>query len=462
MTKITEGVKTLLGDPKKAILKLSIPMMVGMLGQSAYNLTDAIWVAGLGANALAAVGLFFPFLMLLMGLSNGIGVGGTSAISRRIGEKNKKDADNTAVHTFIIGITVCLFLSIVLLVSIERVFISMGANAAATSMAVAYAQVLSAGAIFIFFANIGNAVLRGEGDTKRAMYAILLSSGLNMILDPIFIYTLNLGVVGAAWATLISMIFVAVLFGYWIFVRRDTYVSITYRDFQASRSIAKEILGVGIPSSIAMLSMSLSVFLLNVVIIQVGGTDGVAVFTTGWRIVSLGILPLIGIATGVTAVTAAAYGAKNPEKISTAYMYSMKIGIIIELFVALLIFLFAPQITGVFTYAETAERLASEIVQFLRWTVFFYPTVPLGMLTSALFRGVNKGLNAMIVTIIRTVILQVMVAYICGVVLDLGLTGVWAGIVAGNIIAAVTITFPWGKITIGRFMKTLPPTPCPE
>ena len=105
-TRMTKGVQTLLGAPKKAILKLSIPMMIGMLVQTVYQIADGIWVAGLGPDALAAVGLFFPFFIILMALGGGIGVGGSAAVSRRIGEENKPSAEKTAIHTIIIGLLV--------------------------------------------------------------------------------------------------------------------------------------------------------------------------------------------------------------------------------------------------------------------------------------------------------------------------------------------------------------------
>lgn len=449
----TEGVKTLLGDPKRAITKLSWPMVVAMLAQTTYNLADGIWVSGLGADALAAVGLFFPFIMFLIALSNGLGVGGSAAISRRIGERDKVGADNTALHTLLIGMLVGLAFSLPFLPFLESIFTSMGATGRATAMAADYARVLFGGALFIFFSNIGNAILRGEGDTRRAMYALVFSAALNIVLDPLFIYTLDMGIAGAAWATLLSMVTAAALFFYWMFVTRDTYVSLHRRDFQPDRTIVREILGVGIPSSVAMLSMSLSVFLLNVIIIQAGGTDGVAVFTTGWRIVSFGTLPLMGIATGVTAVTAAAYGARDPEKLEQAFMYAVKIGIGIEVVAAAVIFVFAPQITILFTYSEEARFLAADITTFLRYTALFYPSVPLGMLTSALFRGINKGMNALIVTLVRTIVLQVFIAYVLGVALGYGLVGVWIGIVAGNILAGIALTFPWGRLTIRRFRQ---------
>jgi len=449
----TEGIKTLLGEPRKAIIKLSGPLVVAMLAQTTYNLADGIWVAGLGANALAAVGLFFPFIMLLIGLSSGLGIGGSAAISRRIGERDKTGADNTAIHTILLGLGLGLAVSLPFIPFLKPVFTSMGASGEATIMAVDYARILFFGAVFIFFANIGNAILRGEGDTKRAMYALVFSSVLNIVLDPIFIYTLDMGISGAAWATLVSMILAATLFFFWMFITRDTFVNLRRRDFQPNREILREILGVGIPSSVAMLSMSFSVFLLNIIIVQAGGTNGVAVFTTGWRIVSFGTLPLLGIAGGVTAGTAAAYGARDPDKLEIAFMYAVKIGIAIELVAGAVIFIFAPQITSVFTYSEEARVLAGDITTFLRYTALFYPSVPLGMLTSALFRGINQGMNALIVTLIRTVVLQVSIAYLLGITLGYGLEGVWGGIVAGNLIAGIAGTFPWGCLSLRRFRQ---------
>ena len=456
---ITEGVATLLGEPKRAILKLSTPMVIAMTAQTTYNLADGIWVAGLGTDALAAVGLFFPFIMFLIALSNGLGVGGSAAISRRIGRKDKAGADNTAVHTLILGLSIGLACSLPFIPFLDGIFASMGATGNAGAMATQYSRILFSGAIFIFFASIGNNILRGEGDAKRAMYALVLSSILNIVLDPIFIYVLDLGVAGAAWATLLSMATAASLIYYWIFVNRDTYLDITRRDFSPSRELTKEILNVGIPSSVAMLSMSFSIFLLNVIIIRAGGTDGVAVFTTGWRVVSLGTMPLLGIATGVTAVTAAAYGARDAGKLDTAYMYAIKIGIMVEGVVAVAVFVFAPQITGLFTYAGDAQALAGDITTFLRYTVLFYPTVPLGMLTAAMFRGVNRGINALVATLIRTVALQVSTAYLLGIAMDLGLEGIWIGIVAGNVIAAIFVTFPWGRLTVTRLRQQFPSGP---
>jgi len=126
--KETEGVKALLGDPKKTIIKLALPMILAMSVQTIYNLVDAIWVSGLGSDALAAVGFVFPIYFIAMALSTGLGMGAGSAISRRIGAKDKKGADNIAVHSLIITLLLAVVFTIPLFVFAESIFVLIGAG----------------------------------------------------------------------------------------------------------------------------------------------------------------------------------------------------------------------------------------------------------------------------------------------------------------------------------------------
>ena len=444
---MTKGVKILLGDPKKAILKLSAPMMLAMLLQALYNIADGVWVAGLGADQLAAVGLFFPFFMIIVALGAGIGVGGSSAISRRIGERNKEVADDTAAHTIVFAIGGALVISVAALPFTGRLFQSLSGNGDVGRMAAGYARILFAGTAVLVFSHIANAILRGEGAAKKAMYGMAVGSCLNIVLDPLFIYGFKLGVVGAAWATLVSIAVSALLFFYWLFFQKKTYLRITFRGFKPKMGRLREILSVGFPSSLAQLSMSAAMIVLNVVVIQAGGTDGVAVFTSGWRIVMVGTIPLMGLATGVVAVTGAAFGAKDKEKLKTAFLYAVKIGVFIELSIGILVAVFAGPLSFLFSYSEEASRIQETLIVFLRITALFYPTVPLGMLTSAMFRGIGKGTRSLIVTILRTLILQVPICYLLGITFGFGLNGVWTGIVVANLLA-VTVTFSWGKYTV--------------
>jgi putative MATE family efflux protein len=447
----TDGVRTLLGDPKKAIITLAWPMIAAMSVQTIYNLVDAVWVSGLGADALAAIGFVFPFFFMAMALSNGLGIGAGSALSRRIGTRDKAGADNVAVHTIcIMALTVVVF-TVPLFVFTEELFALIGAGKT-LGMAVAYGRIIFAGSLFIFFTNIANAILRGEGDAKRAMYAMALGAGLNIVLDPIFIYTFGLGVAGAAWATILSLGITSVIMLNWLLFKKDTYVSFDFHDFHCDWKIVKDIFGVGLPAAAMQLSLSFTMLILNVIIVMVGGTDGVAIYSTGWRVASIAVLPTIGIATAVVPVTGAAFGARSFEKVSIAHLYAIKIGFLMEIAIAVATFVLAPQIAAIFTQVEAAAHIAPDLTLFLRIICLFYPAISFGMLSSSVFQGTGKGMYALLVTILRTIVLTPLLAVIFAFYLEWGLVGVWWGLVAANI-TGTAVAFVWARLYIRGLMK---------
>ncbi len=445
----TKGVDTLLGDPKKAIIKLSIPMIIAMSVQTVYNLVDALWVSGLGADALAAVGLFFPFFFILIAVATGIGVGAGAALSRRIGAKDKDGSDNVAIHSLLMMMGASVVMVAVFIPLTRPMFEAMGATGDVLEMTVQYSTIMFAAAPLLFFMNWATAILRGEGNVTRPMWAMTIGAIINMVLDPIFIYTLDMGVAGAAWASVVSIAVSVVILAYWMFWQRDTYVTMRRCCFAYSRAIVNDIMKVGLPATVMQLAMSISMLFLNLIIVSVGGTDGVAVFTTGWRLVMIGILPLIGIAMAVTTVSAAAYGAREYGKLTVAFHYAVRLGFVIEIFVAASVFLLAPQIAAMFSTGEGGERIQDDIEGFLRIIVIFFPLTAFGMFSSALFQGTGKGMYALAVTIVRTVILVVMFAYLLSTVLGIGLTGVWWGMVIGNTGGSI-IAFVWAKAYIAR------------
>ncbi len=423
-------------------------MIIAMSVQTIYSFVDAIWVSGLGPDALSAVGFFFPFFFMLIAVATGLGVGAAAAISRRIGSRDKPGADAVAAHAMVMMSIVSIIVSVPCFFLIGPIFSRLGAGRVAP-MATAYAQVMFFGTIIIFFAHVASALLRAEGDVRRAMYAMVGGAALNIILDPVFIYSLNLGVAGAAWASIISMSVSSSLLFYWVCIRKDTYVSITLKGFSFARSIVHDILKVGLPSSIMQIAMAFSVFLLNLIAVKVGGTDGVAIFTTGWRVTMFASLPLIGMATAVVSVTGAAYGAGEYTKLDVAHGYAVRAGILIELIVATLTYVFARQITSLFATSAEAGRIAGELTVFIRTMCLYYPAAALGILSSALFQGIGKGMYSLIITMIRTIILVAPLAYIYAYVLSMDLPGIWWGIVTGNTIGGIA-AFAWARSLIRR------------
>ncbi len=450
----TKGVKALLGDPKKAILSLSLPMIVAMTVQTLYNLINRIWVSGLGTDAAAAVGFAFPLLFMGTAIATGLGVGGGSAISRKIGAKDKKGGDIAAVHTLILMVVVALAYAIPLFIFAEDIFRMIGAEQA-TATASLYARIMYAAAMVWFFTSIATALLRSEGDAKRSMMAMILGGILNAVLDPIFIYIFGWGVPGAAIASVVSMCVSATLLFYWLFLKKDTFLSFPFRRFHFDKNITKDILAVGFPASLLQLSMAIMLFIMNIIVEHISGTDGVAVFSAGWAVAMTASMPLLGMATAVVSVSGAAYGAHEYKKLDIAHLYALKIGIIIETAIGVATFLFAPVITLAFTVSSDMVHLENDITTFLRIICIYYPATAFGMLSSSLFQGVGKGLYSLIVTILRTIILIIPLAWIFGVILGWGLVGAWWGLVVANIIGSA-ITFIWAKLYVNRLLKSSP------
>jgi len=444
----TEGVRILTGEPEKAIVRLSIPIMVSNLVFTLYNFADGVWVAGLGADSLSAIGLFMPLFFIFISLSMGLGIGAGSAISRKIGAKDKKAADNVAVHALVLSSILGVSITSVYF-GLEPILAAFGAHGNVLVESLDYARIMVLGSIFLVFSNVSVGILNGEGNAKRAMYANVSGSILNIILDPIFIYILGFGISGAAIASVMSMVLSSMVIVYWMFYNSKTYVDVSLKDFRASLSIVFEILRVGIPSAFAMLAMSVSIIVLNLMIVRVGGTDGIAVFTSAWRVVHFGFIPLFGFAGAGTAVMGSAYGGRDFKKLERAYRYAISIVIKIELVLASTIVLSAPVTALAFTYSQDSVRIYDGLVSVMRILPIFLPFAPLGIITSSMFQGMGKGERSFLITLLRTIVLQISFAYIMAFPLGMGFFGVILGIVTGNVLTAF-VAFGWGVKTIGN------------
>ncbi len=386
--------------------------------------------------------------MVLMGLGTGIGAGAASAIARRIGANDHNGANNCAVHTLLIAFILSVIVTLPLVIFAEPIALLFGAGKTA-GLAVAYGQVLFAGSFFILFVNIAYGILRAEGDAKRTMHAMVAASLLNIVLDPLLIYGLGLGIAGAAWGTVISLAAATVVLCYWFFIKKDTYVCFSRQMFTPSRSVVTDILYVGIPASVEYLLMSLLSVYLNLILVMVATTDAVAVYSTGFRVVSFGIVPIVAIGTSVVSVAGAAYGAKQFRKIRVAHTFSILLGLAIALSVSVLTWVFAYPIASLFSYSQESAHLYPEIAAFIGVMCFFYPFVPLGLLSSSIFQGVGKGPTSLFLTFMRSLVFAAVFAYLFAIPLGMGEHGVWWGIVAGEI-AGGLLGFVWARVYLSR------------
>ena len=446
----TEGVSTILGDPKKAILKFQ-PLIIAMIITSINNVFDGIWIAGLGQNALAAVGFITPLLGIITGLSSGLSSGSLSVISRFIGSNNKKEADNAATHILILTVIFSLAIMISLGLFLEPLLVILGATDGVLELGLQYGYILFACSFFPMFTTTSYGILRAEGNIKKTIYAMSIAAILNITLDPIFIYVLGMGIIGGSIGTIISLVVASAFLFYWF--KKSTYINISPKNFKYHQSTLKKILSVGLPAGSEYFIMALLVGLINMILVSVSGTEGVAVFAAGWNIVLFAIVALAPLSISVITTVGAAFGAKKYEKFNIIQNFSIKLGILISIIIAISTFILAPYIAGLFTYTPEAASLNASITEFLRIMALFYIFVPIGSVSTSIFLGVGKGLDSFMLITLRQLILSVVFAYILAIPLGFGQQGIWYGIVIGNMLGSF-IALLWSKIYIKKIMTT--------
>lgn len=449
-----KNIELMRGNPETAVRKLAIPVMISMLLTASYNIIDGIWITGLGEAAIAGIGFVTPIFMILNGVSVGLGSGATSSISRFVGAHDKNRASDSAAHSIIILFIASIILTLIFLVIQEPLLRIYGASGTALEEALSYSTPLFLGLIGIMFANGASGILRGEGDMKRAMYAVVVSVILNAILDPIFIYTFGLGAAGAAIATVLSSLISAVVILYWLLVKKDTYVDINLRKFKFNSKITKNILKVGIPASLDMFIMSIAVALYLIFITIISGDYGVAAYTSGQRIYLFAIMPLTAIGTAVVAVCGSAFGAENGDYLSRAHKYGAKFGILFGLAVTIIVVLFATPISSIFAYTPETSHLVSGIALFLQFAFLSIPLTGAGMASSFLYQGIGRGVTSLFFTIFREVICTVILTYLFGIVFGWGLIGIWIGLAVGRSIASI-VNYIYGRHTIKQIRTKL-------
>ncbi|MDO5849653.1 MAG: MATE family efflux transporter [Methanobacteriaceae archaeon] len=447
----SKGINLILGNPKKALIKMSIPLVISLFITSLYSVVDAIWVSGLGANALAGVGYVSPIFIALLGIGNGLGAGSTFAISRYIGENNKSKVDNGGVHTIIITVIISIITTLILLIFLKPILLFIGAGNT-INYAMDYGTIIVLGSIFIILSNSLYGVLRGEGDANRMMYTMITSSILNIILDPIFIYYFGLGVKGAGIATVISLVIVNLILLYWFYIKKNTYTSPFIKNYKFNKEISIDILKVGLPASLELVNNALFAALFSLLLTSIASTDAVAVYSTGWRVVTIATTPMLAIATALITVVAVNYGKREYENILIAHRYSMKIAVLCGIISAIIIYIFAPQIVTLFSYTGTSIRLNSTLISFLSCIVLFFPTMGFGATSTFLFQGLGKGMTAMFQTILRETVFTLSFAILLAVVFNFGEYGAWWGIVLGELVVNL-ITMFWADLYVKKLIK---------
>lgn len=430
-------IKKLLSDPKRSLIGLSIPMIFSLLFTMFNNIADAMWVSGLGSNALAAIGIVTPLFIIIIGIGVGISAGVNSSIARFLGANKFKDAGNSGVHGIILSIVLSIIIPWIILIFLDPLICLIGGSNV-LSLAHAYGFWIILGGFTIIIQNVFSGIYRSENNGFKATFPIALAAILNIILDPIFIYSqvhigiiipgLNMGVAGAAIATVISNFIALVLYIYWTYIKKSTILNM--RHYERDTKIYKDIISVGVPASMEQILMSVFNMLVNVLLVMVASTLTVAVFTTVWRLVSIGIMFPVGIGTGCISVFGALYGAKKTKTLIEMFKYTHIIGFISVIIIGILTAVFAKQLAILFGGAG----LSSEIIRVTVIMSVYVMFSSLSIISGFIFQSFGKGSYSLIFTFFKQILLTLLFSFL---LLFMKSDGVYFGVVIACIVGGI-------------------------
>lgn len=371
----------------KALMALGVPIMIGMLINALYNLVDAYFVGGLGESPMGAISIVFPLGQVVVGLELMFGNGAASYLSRLLGRGDRDTANkvaSTALYSsVIIGAVIIIFAAIFL----KPILFLLGATDTIMPYAVAYARIYVISCIFNVFNVTMNNIVSSEGAAKTTMCALLLGAVLNIGLDPVFIYVLDMGVVGAAIATAISQLVSTLVYAAYVFRKKSAF-SFSIRNFNPSKQILIEILKIGVPTLTFQLLTSLSIALINRAANGYGDAviAGMGAVT---RITSMGTLVVFGFLKGFQPVAGFSYGAKNFARLREAIKTSILWSTCFCVVVGLLMIIFPEQIISQFANGNAKMLSAGQkslMANGLSFFLFGFYTV-----YSSLFLALGKG-----------------------------------------------------------------------
>ena len=425
-----------IANPRRALFALAAPVAVAMFVQTMYNIVDTAFVGRLGAASIAALTFAFPIFFILISLNSGLGVGINSIISRLLGAKNKEEAENAAAHGILMTAAFAVVVYLLGRLALGPLYSLFGAAPEVRALSMSYMTIILLSVLFMFPAYAINSIFVAQGDTRTPMIIQTFGFVLNTVLDPIFIYVLKFGVRGAAIATDIAI--ALTLLAYIYFLRKRSYLRVHFRFFRFSPPIFREIIRVGAPASLMMLTMSVYVMFLNGYMAHFG-TDYVAAFGLATRLESFVSLPIFALSISLLTLVGMFYGAKRSDLVKAISWYGLRIGVLAAVAIGVVFFALPVLFLKIFTQDRLILLIGSA---YLRIDVLTFPTMAVAMIISRILQGMGFGFPGFIINTVRIFFVAVPLAYVFVFLLGYGFLSVAWAMVAGGVTATI-LAFIW-------------------
>ena len=432
------------GSPSKTIFSMMVPMVIGLIVIIGNGLVDAYFIGQLGYAQLAAVSYAFPVWFILGGIVMGLGVGTASLASRAIGSGNKTVVSEIATHAMILSIVVGVFVIAIGLLTIDTLFGFLGANEETMPYVKEYMEIYYWGGIVMAVPMIGNSVMRASGDATTPSILMASSAIMNAVLDPILIFGWfglpALGVRGAALASVLSNVLFLIA-SLCILVYRDNLIQFTNHSVKSVLESWKKILHVGLPAIASNLIAPVSMALVTVLISSYG-QEAVAAYGLAGRLEALIIVILMALGGAMSPYVGQNFGAKRFDRLEDGFKFAAKFTLGYSLFCIVFMNLMADLLLGLFTSDPEVIRVAKMQLLICPWG---YGFLGLAAICNGSFNAVGKPMPAMIISVARTLVVYVPMAYLFASII--GIQGVFVAQVTANIIAGCVGVF-WYKLAI--------------
>ena len=382
----------------KLLIRQAVPASIGILVMSLNILIDTIFVGHwIGSIAIAAINVVLPVSFFIAALGMAIGVGGSSIISRALGANNYEKALKTFGNQIALTLTLTVSLAILGLIFTDSIILSFGGKGAIFDPAKIYYTIVLYGVPFLALCMMGNTAIRAEGKAKFAMYAMMIPSVSNLLMDYIFINLLGYGMQGAAWATTISYV-VCFVFILWFFLSKHSELKISLHHFGLDLPILKEIGSLGFVTMARQAMVSITYLFMNNILYNLGGEISVTAYAIVGRMLMFAMFPVLGIAQGFLPIAGFNYGARNYSRVRQTINTAIKDASILATLVFIILMLFPETITKMFTTdVEVIKQTPSD----MRWVFAATPIIAIQLIGAAYFQAAGKAIPALLLTLTR-------------------------------------------------------------
>ncbi len=430
------------GSVGRAIFILSVPMIIEMFAESLFAIVDIFYVAKLGANAVAVVAITESMMYLIYAVAIGISVGATASVARRIGEKDEDGVAKVATHSIYLGFIAAVMMGIIGAIFAPDFLRLLGADEAVIAGDSNFTRILLGGNIVVVFLFLLNAIFRGAGDAAIAMRVLWIANLLNIILCPIFIFGLGWGVTGAAIGTTIGRGVGVIFAAYALFYGKRRF-EIRREHWKIDYSRLWKLTKIAAPGSLQFTIQSAS-FIGLVAVVAGFGSEAVAGYSIGFRIVIFGILPSVGIANAAATLVGQNLGAGKPDRAEKAVWTSVFYNAIVQTSVGILFVIFAEPIVRIFTDDPKIMPYAIDCLRIVSYGFFFYGV---GMVLETSFNGAGDTWTPTYLNFFVFWLFEIPLAYLLAYKFGFGAHGVfWAIFLAFSMLTIVSaIVFKRGK-----------------